>query len=509
MKKVFLIIFFSMVVFGLFAYYQFFAMNKKSKATNNGSAKYTMRERIGYGFPTQVCDDKPAGCIPRLELYTKPDNEYHRLNAGWYTDWSAGIIRVNRVYTPIGGPRPQYDIDYIGLIGAYSAKTAPSNCRTSNDVEVKHIRSNPDKYPNGMTWTIGNEVGWDDRQTPVTYAKHFSGWYRCLKEINPTFKIGTGVILTDFLLPIDDPTSPNLQCVLNNYVEPGERHMSGYQFFLRFMHELKTNLLLRVNGEIPMPDAVFGHIYTACAPNSNVGGWGSPYWVDTNAFKAGVLRYRILMAATGLKNADFIIKEYGPLMENGWNGLTEDQKKQKRREYMTATFEYMAVDGVDPVFGNPEDQNRLVQRWAWFPLSGFTYVEGMYSYQRLALMQKKDFLFNPDLAYHYITLVNRLIHSSNQIDPTATDVPQTPTVTPYPTSRSDSGSGALPVGQCGVNKYCFQLPQAYRDAGNYQLLCNKDYTQWGGPNLLGYMQRSPDNGYSNCGYLQVCCKVQE
>lgn len=267
--------------------------------------KYTMKERFGVG--------SDGGEAMKL------------LGNGWYFDWA---------YT--GGNRANNNIEYMGLLaagytdgtGLHPAEQAPDTPESATCIKYKDYITTQGKqiYPDNMRWTIGNEIGWGDgRRSANQYANEFIKWYTCLKSINPTFQVGSGALVAlDHQIP-DHGGS----CATNT-------SDSGRQFFTDYINEIK-----RIDSS-KLPDLFVNHAYTYC----RTGG------ITVDNFKAEINEQRQLMKELGLQNKDLIIKEWADFSDNSVN-------------YLNGTVSYL-LSARDQNIGNPDDDYRLVQKWAWF-----------------------------------------------------------------------------------------------------------------------------------------------
>ena len=76
------------------------------------------------------------------------------------------------------------------------------------------------------------------------------------------------------------------------------------------------------------------------------------------------------MAEHGQRNKPLIVSEYGILMPADY-GFGPERVQQ----FLDGTYEFM-LNATDETLGYPADQNRLVQRWAWYSLSDDRYPTG-------------------------------------------------------------------------------------------------------------------------------------
>jgi hypothetical protein len=91
---------------------------------------------------------------------------------------------------------------------------------------------------------------------------------------------------------------------------------------------------------------------------------------DLEIFKAQLVQFRQWMADQGQRDKPLIVSEYGILMPEEYGFDSERVKK-----FLYGTYEFMLTASDDQI-GYPLDDNRLVQRWAWYSLSDDNYPSG-------------------------------------------------------------------------------------------------------------------------------------
>jgi hypothetical protein len=91
------------------------------------------------------------------------------------------------------------------------------------------------------------------------------------------------------------------------------------------------------------------------------------YWYqndDIGIFQDQIVSFRQWMADRGQRNKPLIITEFGVLMPEEWY---PEFTRERVRTFMYAAFDFM-LSQTDGATGYPADDNRLVQRWAWYSL---------------------------------------------------------------------------------------------------------------------------------------------
>lgn len=334
--------------------------------------KYTMKQRFGVGMDQHNADGTGGRTINEFA--------WQELGIGWYFDWGAG-----------GGPQP--GLEYLGLVGGWGKGVVDAS--TCN--YYKSITADKTKYPDNidnMMWTVGNEIGFDDGRTATEYARDFISWYDCLKSINPTFKVGSGALISLY------HKLPGTTCSKTPNVNGGIAYFKTY-----------INILKNSNK---VPDFITSHAYTHCRP---VGDLTVSNFIDE------IKEQRALMKELGLQNKDLILNEW----TNYSNYYVINHLKQ--------TVDYL-VSAKDTNIGNPDDEYRLVQRWAWFLLNNWP-GKTDWSYNELVNSNSLEKI-KPlnDLGKEYRIKIAAAVISdvipTQTPTPTATTIP-TPTSIPAPT----------------------------------------------------------------------------
>ena len=278
-----------------------------------------------------VAADEP--CVPslvesqRFGFVGTQDNwpqrfDVDQLGAGWfvdfwpYTDPPPGLDRALVIST-----YPGYMIDPVGL-GAL-------------------VESNP-----GILWLIGSEPDciWQDNVLPEEYARIYHDLYHFIKVRDRSSQIAAGGIV--------QPTPLRLEYL--------DRALAAYQ--------------ARYGQALPL-DA--WHIHNGIL-NEVRGGWGAdiPPGIDAmqgviravedndnmDIFRSQIWDFRQWMADRGYLGYPLVVTEYGVLMPEIF-GYDE----ARVNAFMSNTFEFFQ-NATDSVLGDPADEHRLVQRWAWFSL---------------------------------------------------------------------------------------------------------------------------------------------
>jgi len=282
---------------------------------------YTPQERFGVGVNLRYGDIT--------------DYDIASLRVGWYLDWDH---RINP-------PRPT-GIEYAQLIYV-APSTFPPDWTALGEV----IRANP-----GSMWFVGNEPdgapGVQDSQLPETYARAYHEVYTFIKAQDPTARVGPGGVI--------QPTPIRLQYL--DLVLAAHNTQYGTTLPADFWGT-HVQILQEKRGD-----------WGAGIPPGVPGDAGRLYSIQDNAnpdiFEQLVWELRTWMATRNLRDMPLIISEYGVLMPSLYLCYCLDRSVGDAMvlNFMTRTFDFL-LTAKDPDIGYPADENRLVQRWAWYSLN--------------------------------------------------------------------------------------------------------------------------------------------
>jgi len=241
---------------------------------------------------------------------------------GWYHTWAVGVT-----------PERPGGAEFVQTIRLY--QYVPTQ-----DMVTQAAQANP-----GSIWFIGNEPdnAWQDALTPEQYAVQYHDWRLVILNADPTARIA--------IAGVTQPTPLRMQWL--------DRTLSAYQR----------------NYGTPMPVDVWnvhGYILREATSGQGCGipvgisaTSGQTYYsgdsLSIDKFKAQIVAFRKWMAARGYRDKPLIVSEYGVLFPESFfaDGMT------KIKQFMTGTMDWMNT-ATDTTIGYPADNNRLVQRWAWF-----------------------------------------------------------------------------------------------------------------------------------------------
>lgn len=267
---------------------------------------YRSRERFGVGFDYH------------FSRKTLIEYNYHVLGEfGWFYDWTPGEAQI-----------PAHDRRFVPLVGGYQCRVAARN-------EIRDIvAAHPERYPDGTVWLVGNEISYDDERGAEDYAVQYCSFYRQIKALNPTWRVGVGAFIT-----CDTAGCSNTWSVLKE----------ARRYYRETLHAERP--FLYPYPELPV-DVYNIHPYVAGR---------SP--TDIAQFKRTIREFRLWMHDEGERDKELWITEMGV--------LSPGVPRSEVMAFMHDAFNFLAgAAGDNEIFdsaiGLPRDENRLVQRWAWF-----------------------------------------------------------------------------------------------------------------------------------------------
>ena len=275
------------------------------------------RERFGVGVAIGPITDYPV----------------ERLGIGWYLNW----------WVAVDPPRPA-GVDFWQMAHTSDAGFYP---------DAATIRAAASANP-GSIWLIGNEpdVIWQNNTKPERYAELYHELYYLLKSADPTCRVAIGGVTQPTPLRL-----AYLDQVLFTYRARFEEPMpvdiwNVHNFVLREE---------RASWGVDIPPGIKAAVGILYEIEDND---------DMDAFRNQILAFRHWMAEHGQRDRPLVVSEYGIPMPPEY-GFDE----ARVQEFLYATFDYF-LTATDDAVGYPEDDNRLVQWWAWYSLADTTYPTG-------------------------------------------------------------------------------------------------------------------------------------
>ncbi len=272
--------------------------------------------RFGVGVPY------PDGKIDRLD----------ELVMGWYLAW-----RV--LETP-----PIEAVEFWQMIRVKETEFFP------DEATIKRVAQNQP----GTTWLIGNEpdVIWQDNVTPATYINHYHKLYHLIKAADPTAQIAIG--------GVTQPTPLRLRYL--------DKILTGYE--RKYGETMPVDVWNVHNFILPEKRDSWGVDIPPGLPDDQGILYEMAQHDDLQIFEEQLIAFRQWMADRGQRDKPLIVSEYGLLMPEDY-GFDTDRVIR----FMIGTYQIMLTATNDDL-GYPADDNRLVQRWAWYSLSDDRYATG-------------------------------------------------------------------------------------------------------------------------------------
>lgn len=262
-----------------------------------------------------------------------------RLGAGWYLDWSVH-------------PRP-------GLLAPqhWQMVRMTPDCLLPDRETIRQIAQ---AFP-GLVWVLGNEpdVIWQDNLTPETYARRYHDLYYLIKGLDPTASVA--------IAGISQATPLRLAYL--------DRVLRGYE---RLYGEHLPVDWWTVHGFVLREERNSWGV--GIPPGFNVQRGMLYEIIDHDRlllFQQHIIAFRTWMAQRGYRDKPLALTEFGILMPEEY-GFPPEQVA----DYLETTFTWL-LDAQDPQIGYPADDNRLVQRWAWFSLA-----DPLYASSDLAILEQ-------------------------------------------------------------------------------------------------------------------------
>jgi hypothetical protein len=310
-----------------------------------------------------------------VDKMRRPFSAYNSLDVaamrlGWYIDFSV-----------TASPELPYGMEYMPMVRMKQWKKLANGTPTICCVvcayldppsytiwpSLSQIQSIAASRP-GMTWIVGNEMeridwgglggvcAYQDEMLPEVYAQAYHEVYTALKSADPTAQVSIGALVQPSPLRIE-----YLQRVWDKYDQ------------------------LYGNGRVnTMPVEVWNvHVYVY---NEEKNSWGadipaglaetvgSVYQIrdhkNFNLAAQMLVGWRTWMKNHGQQQKPLITPEYGVVIPE-WvqdpPGVTTFSPPQIRDEFMYPSFDYF-LNQKDANLGFSSDQNRLMQRWAWWSM---------------------------------------------------------------------------------------------------------------------------------------------
>ncbi|MBM4246896.1 MAG: hypothetical protein FJ148_24405 [Deltaproteobacteria bacterium] len=296
----------------------------------------------------------PPPAAPRLGVNSVAGGSFDLSSTGasWYLNWSPT-------------PTPDTPLEFVPMVCAYTdhAPVTPAYLATLEG----QIRARPSAYPDGTLWLIGNEIGFRpqrDSRTAERYAADFHECRSMLLRINPTFRMAVGpVILSDS------------STIIHEYVggAGGLAYLAGVVAAYRKAYGV----------DIPADAfSATGHVLEGNG-------------VDLAIFEAQIVRFRTFLADNGFREPEAIITEFGVAYG--------DPTFEELAHFLSKTTAFLDQER-NPDIGCTKDDDRLIQRWAWFTAHPLGIVEKLrrLGFGALSLDLSQTSSFNSNGALNYL-----------------------------------------------------------------------------------------------------------
>lgn len=254
-----------------------------------------------------------------------PERWASALKSGWYLSWNV----AKRSPTQL----PEH----------WQTVRVGTNCIYPSLTYLRWVAKN---YP-GSVWMIGNEpdVIWQDNVVAEEYARLYHDAYEAIKEADPTAKLAPAAI---------SATTPLRLAYL-------DRVLAEYQ--KRYQQPLPVDWW-NIHAYVLREERKSWGIEIPPGFSENQGQlWEVSDHDRLDLFKDQIKLFRRWMLERGYRNTPLALTEFGILMPEDYGFPPENVKK-----YMQDTFQWLQ-NAQDEGTGYPGDDNKLVQKWAWFSLS--------------------------------------------------------------------------------------------------------------------------------------------
>lgn len=259
-----------------------------------------------------------------MTLLTRPEPWASALSSGWYLTWS--VLKRSPKQIP-----EHWQTIRVG-----------KNCIYPSLEYNAWVASN---FP-GSVWIIGNEpdVIWQDNIVPEEYAVLYHDAYETIKKADPTAKVATAAVAqaTPLRLAYLDRILAEYQKRYNTPMPVDWWTIHGY--ILREQHN---------SWGVDIPPGFFDEHGML---------WEVSDHGRMDLFEANIIAFRRWMVDRGYRNTPLALTEFGIMMPADY-GFPPDQVVI----FLQDTFHWLQT-AQDNSIGYSADDNKIVQRWAWFSL---------------------------------------------------------------------------------------------------------------------------------------------
>ncbi|MEM8858514.1 MAG: hypothetical protein AAGD96_09340, partial [Chloroflexota bacterium] len=227
----------------------------------------------------------------------------------------------------------------------------------------------------GKVWVVGNEADREqvqDSLLPETYARAYHDAYAYVKSVDPTAQIALGG-LVNFAPDREqylDLVFAEYQRIYGSKMPVDVFTMHVYNLWGRHFGSQTadaggSSIALGTNPNLTWQTAIQNGIFSAelcdrddvvCVDEHD----------DVDIFKSQIIRMRQWMKNNGYQERPLILREFGLNLTSDFCDINGERiTAQRAADYLTSTITWMD-SYTDSSIGYSLDDNRLVQRWAWF-----------------------------------------------------------------------------------------------------------------------------------------------
>ena len=237
-----------------------------------------------------------------------------RSGAGWYLNWTAR-------------PAPGVALEFVPMACAYPDREPVT--AEALDLLAREVAAHRERYPGGTLWLIGDEIGYrpqHDGRSPDRYARDFHDCRAALHSVDPGFRVATGPVILS-----------QSAAVVSEY--------AGAPGGLAYLDAVLAAYRRLYGDELPA-DFVAATAHVASGDGT-----------DLDAFREQIVGLRRFLAERGLRSRRVVITEFGAAIGR--------PAQPQLLDFLAGSTDFLA-NARDAAIGCPEDDGRLVQRFAWF-----------------------------------------------------------------------------------------------------------------------------------------------
>lgn len=343
-----------------------------------------------------------AGSAPDIFNTMENAAEWADYKFGWYHNWRRwrGYSFENLVSgdMPEMAPIPP-SVGFSGIISPGWAWAEPSIAGCTQE-----IKDDLADYIDGDIIWIGNEPGWGDQRDPHSYAQSYKSWYDCIKSVNPNIRVAPGAFIPTYKYGTKMKNWENAKDPLNtssprwDASDPSNIKPAGGITYIQYLTYTKESYESLYGSEMPV-DAYVIHLYNLYEDAFNESQSAQDY-ADT--IKDELIAFRTWMKNNGEERLSLTTKETGFLIVDPVLDPNDDEDKWEMLGDRMVAMLNMYNSLTDPSIGNPNDGNRLLQRWSWFVAGNPDPCE--YEMQNACGSQDTSFVLCPGITGYFLAI---------------------------------------------------------------------------------------------------------